>query len=293
MSYEIVETRLASAVADSETVDVSYPTGTDAGTFKGAVGHKMMVGNVLLSSPEDFTLTFGADDITITNAYGSTWTAGSRLYLELQTVGDSGIPGIKRTIPATLAYVNLGAPDALVADGVCESQNLAAAGDLTLDGALVVGGAAVFDVPRNVVVDSGGADDAVLTVYGTDEYGQAMVENITMNGSTAVAGKKAFKRVTRIAASKAIANGAFVGTGDVLGLPFFLQEAAAVIKEIQDDAAATAGTLVEGVTSEATATTGDVRGTYDPNAACDGSKVFRLIVAVPDPTYKGVDQYAG
>ena len=48
-------------------------------------------------------------------------------------------------------------------------------------------------------------------------------------------------------------------------------------------AAPTAGTIVAGVTTAggSTATTGDVRGTYDPNAACDGSKVFELILALP------------
>ena len=40
----------------------------------------------------------------------------------------------------------------------------------------------------------------------------------------------------------------------------------------------------------ATATTGDVRGTYDPNAACDGDKVFQLLVTLPNPGYKGIPQ---
>ncbi len=53
------------------------------------------------------------------------------------------------------------------------------------------------------------------------------------------------------------------------------------------------GTFVAGVSSAATATTGDVRGTYDPTAACNGTRAFDLIVRTEDPEYKGVPQYAG
>jgi hypothetical protein len=286
MSYKIVDTTIASAVANAATATVAYPTGTDAGTFTGAVGHKMLLGNVLMHAPADFTLTFGTSNITITNAYGSTWAAGSRVYLELQTVGDTGIRGVNRTIPATLAYVNLGAPDTADADGVAASQS--ANGAFTINGALASGGVATFDVPRNVVAAWTGT--AVLTVTGTDEYGARVVESSA--SGTSMTGKKAFKTVTGVSSSAAV-TAATVGTGDVLGLPFFLQEEAMVLKEVQDDAAATAGTLVAGVVTEPSATTGDVRGTYDPNAACDGAKSFRLVVAVPDPTYKGLTQYAG
>lgn len=53
------------------------------------------------------------------------------------------------------------------------------------------------------------------------------------------------------------------------------------------------GTFVAGVLTEPSATTGDVRGTYDPFYACDGSLEFSLVVNVPDPTFRGLTQYAG
>ncbi len=53
------------------------------------------------------------------------------------------------------------------------------------------------------------------------------------------------------------------------------------------------GTFVAGVQTLPTATTGDVRGTYDPSSACDGSKQFALICALPEPNYRGVDNYDG
>jgi hypothetical protein len=60
-------------------------------------------------------------------------------------------------------------------------------------------------------------------------------------------------------------------------------------------ASASAGTFVAGlsVNTISTATTADVRGTYDPSAACDGSKAFELLVNLSDPTFKGVPQYDG
>lgn len=48
-----------------------------------------------------------------------------------------------------------------------------------------------------------------------------------------------------------------------------------------------------GVGDEATATTGDVRGTYDPSDACDGDDGYMLLVALPNPADKGVAQYGG
>jgi hypothetical protein len=79
----------------------------------------------------------------------------------------------------------------------------------------------------------------------------------------------------------------------VLGLPFFLQDSDFTLKEIEHNAPAVAGTFVNGDETKPTATTGDVRGPYDPSSLCDGLKVFRLLVAVTDPTYLGLSQFAG
>src|SRR5690606_16716421 len=144
-----------------------------------------------------------------------------------------------------------------------------------------------------LVVDSGGADTAVITITGTDAYGEVLVENIQLDGTNAVPGKKAFKTVTKVEAGGAISNGAFDVTTDVIGLPVFLPGAGYVLSELEGGAKASAGTLAAGVSTTATATTGDVRGTYDPNSAADGEKSFSLIVALPDPDYKGVPQYDG
>lgn len=53
------------------------------------------------------------------------------------------------------------------------------------------------------------------------------------------------------------------------------------------------GTFVAGVQTAPTATTGDVRGTYDPAEAANGALSFSLLAHLPTPTYKGVDNYDG
>lgn len=172
-------------------------------------------------------------------------------------------------------------PVALDADGICAQQTLAAAGNALINGALASGGTVTLDVPRNVIVDAAGAATAVLTITGTDVYGIPMSEAITLNGTTAVAGKKAFKTITTIAASAA-ATDFFVGTGDVFGLPIRADSRNYVLTA-WDGGFVTTGTFTAAVTtSPATTTTGDVRGTYAVPSAADGSKQLTLWVFVED-----------
>lgn len=290
-----VSTSLA-VTSTSDTQTFTYPTGTGPADF-GAAGDHKITGTPfteLSSLLGHITVTFGATGITVVNNTERTFQAGQTVYLDLDLAGfdnsrDTLDPD-NDTFNVFPVQVYLGAPDTADVDGLLTAYTGSAP---ALNGALVSGGVGTFDVPRNIVVDSGGADTAVLTFTGTDVFGETIVESITLNGTTAVGGKKAFKTVTAISSSGAIANGAFAGPGDVLGLPVFLESAAHVIGEIEDGAVPTAGTAVGGVSTAATATTGDVRGTYDPNSACDGSKVFELLVLCKSKSYKGVAQYAG
>lgn len=158
-----------------------------------------------------------------------------------------------------------------------------------VNGARASGGVATLDVPpRNVV--AAWTNSVVLTVTGTDAYGNVVFEKSA--SCTSFTGKKAFKTVTKVEASDDVTN-LTVDFGDVLGLPLFLPGTGNVVKELEDGAPATAGPLVAGATATPTATTGDVRGTYDPNSACNGSKAFALIVMLTDPQDTGRAQYAG
>lgn len=292
MSFKVVKTTLASAVATSGTFNVSYPDGVDAGAFQHGVSHKLATPAKEYSAPGDFTVAFGASNITITWLGAATLAAETNVWIQLDEGGsddgDVDISVALRTNYCPTLVVQLGAPDAADADGVCASQAITSAGTGTIAGALASGGVATFDQPRNVVAAWTGT--AVMTITGTDEYGNVVKESSA--SGTSLAGKKAFKTITAVDVGANV-TGATVGTGDVLGLPVFLPNGALVLAELEDGAAATAGTLVAGVTAAATATTGDVRGTYDPNSAANGSKEFSLVVALPDPSYLGLAQYAG
>lgn len=302
MSRVTVSGVLSAAVADAGTFAVSYPTRPspdfgpyDEGSFYLAMEHKMTMGQQLLAFPNKFDITLGTGSITVTNKSGASWPASTAWTLELniqgksvyrnEIVGGTG-KSVNRMARADTFLMNLGAPDTADADGISASQSVTTLVAALLDGAV----GATLDVARNVVGSWTGT--AVVTVTGYDEYGNVMKES-SASGTT-FTGKKAFKKITSIIPVGSITAATF-GTGDVLGLPAFLPGTGNVVKELQDGVAATAGTPVAGIRTAggSTATTGDVRGTYDPSAACDGDKVFQLIVALPDPAYLGIDQYAG
>lgn len=141
---------------------------------------------------------------------------------------------------------------------------------------------------RNVNVDGSAASTAVITIHGYDYLGQPMQENITMNGTTSVEGKKAFARVTRIVTGTDADSALDVGWGDVLGLPYKLVD---VYTELVDGAEpADAGTFVKGLVTVQTATSADARGTYTPHAnnLADGSRIHGLFGLFDNETAAGL-----
>ena len=302
-----VRTILAADWAAAGTITVSYPTGIEGGQLS-AFDHKISIkngGNLLQG--RDFALTtVNKTSAVLTLASGmTTIAAGAELYVEFHLKGDRYDidPNIINTLTLgnrvsrrQVIEVNFGSPATAVATGVTTAQLPGAAGNLTIDGTLAVSGAVTLDVPRNVTLTVATTDHSgkTFTVYGTDEYGNALIETITGPNNNTVQGKKAFKKITRVAVSAAIAtNGVSVGFGDVLGFPVFLGNTVNVIYDTEDMAAVTDGTYVAGVLTKPTATTGDVRGTYDPNSACDGAKRFSVVMLCDDPQYLGSPQYAG
>ncbi len=304
MSFSTVTLRLASAVATGGTFTVSYPPGTTKGTFQRGVAHRMAVfadwGGDIITAPTTFTVSLGNTAATITYNGATTLPAGSQVIVELDhggpdsyrdTLDAKGLPARTQSVDTVL--IDLGTPIAADADGIFASAAITAAAPIasgSFTGALAVGGAVTLDVPRNVV--AAWTNAAVMTVTGTDEFGAVVVES--SGSGTSLTGKKAFKTITSVAVSANV-TGATVGTGDVLGLPFRLPNAVHVLKEIEDFGAPTAGTVVAALAqgTKSTATTADVRGTYDPNSAADGAKSFALIVSVPDVHDRGNPQFAG
>jgi hypothetical protein len=110
------------------------------------------------------------------------------------------------------------------ANNIALTQTPLAAGNLTLNGALVVGGVASLDLPRHVIVTSAGNDSTVtFTAYGTDFSGQALVASTLGAAIGAADFGVSFATVSRITTSAATAAAVTVGTNTVAdSRPIFL-----------------------------------------------------------------------
>jgi hypothetical protein len=180
-------------------------------------------------------------------------------------------------------------PQAAVTNNIAASQAPSGAGSLTLtagtsaksvvrnDGTTVI----QLDLPRAIKVNCSTTARA-FTVSGYDYYGQAMTETITVaTAGTAVTGLKAFFQISGVTIAGS-ATAAVVGTSDKLGLPVRVFNVAYVTSvKSNNTLAQDAGTFVAADKATASATTGDVRGTYTPATASDGTVRTVMTIALP------------
>lgn len=292
--FDRIVNTLAADVATNGTFTVPFPTGRTLGSYLGSYDHRMFANQTLYLAPASFTLAF-TTLITVTWKGLTTLPAGTVVDLQVDRLGqaseiDKSVGLVVNTNFLSLVLVNLGSPVVGVANDVCASQSLLTAGSPS---ALLNGTTAgILDVPRTV--NAAWTTTAVLTINGKDGYGNTIRE-VSASGA-AHTGKKAFKSITSITTSAditALTVGRPASTAAILGLPVFLPQAAMVLREMQDGVTAAAGTIVAGVSGTQTGTTGDVRGTYTPAAAPNGTIAFALLLAIPDPTYRGGAQFVG
>lgn len=206
---------------------------------------------------------------------------------------DNVPPGIFNTPLALLDII----PYAAAAANVAATQTPLAAGYLTLvtvsspgitvlasyGGVTGPAGASIIqlDCARNVSITSAGNDSAVnFTVFGWDDYGVPVVEQITGANTGIAVGKKTFRYIKAIYTSAATAAGVTAGIGSVFGLPYFTP-AINYFGTVFWNNAADAGTPLAAVQLTATATTGDTRGTYATSSAADGIRRLTINFYAP------------
>lgn len=296
--FDTVQVTLSAATGLGGSFTVPYPTARSADDYLGSGKHEIHTQSyrALFAEAGDFTLTFGASNITVTITTGVSMAPGTVVYLHIDRAERNASKGESidmadegRMTLLQPVRINLGAPLAAVANAVCLSQALNTGADGVINGGQAANGVATFATPRNVVAAWTGT--AVITITGTDEYGNTIVESSA--SGTSLTGKKAFKTVTRVRVSANV-TALTVGTGVVLGLPMFLPDVPDVIREAVNGAVpGTGATIVAGDQTAATATTGDVRGTYSPNSAPNGTNVYEITALLRDPSYKGRAQFAG
>lgn len=207
---------------------------------------------------------------------------------------EPAVPGGPRGVPLTpIVQVDLGTPAAAAANAISLSQGVSAGVAALLNGATGVGGVAVLDVPRNVV--AAWTNTAILTIVGLDRYGRRVVE--TSASGTTFTGRKAFARILSATFNAAV-TGATIGTGAVLGLPYRIggrfDVLAGYVNETLEHASST---VVGGDATTPSGTTLDVRGTYAPATAPNGTNRYRVWMKVfglrnREESY-GTAQFAG
>lgn len=171
-----------------------------------------------------------------------------------------------------------GAVDTADADGICVAVTSTAAGALSATGALVSGGVATFDVPRGVALTaSADLSGYTIVLAGTDFYGQTQTENVTGPNNTTVNSAKTFETITSVTASGAVSIPLTVGASTVLGLPIKIADKGKMIGAFMDGVSV-GGAVVAGLsaTIASTATTADVRGTFTPTTAPNGTRMFTV-----------------
>jgi hypothetical protein len=112
-------------------------------------------------------------------------------------------------------------PTALDADGVCASQTLGGAGNLTINGALASGGVATLGEQARITLYSTANYSAVtFTIYGTDTMGRSISEAMAGPNNNTVTSTLNYKTVTRIASSGALSTAILAGNSNALETPW-------------------------------------------------------------------------
>jgi len=205
-----------------------------------------------------------------------------------------GRAGIKLDV---LKHIDLGSPVTADADGIVDGAASVTNATVTLTtGDLLL---TTLDAPRNLTYVGGATTvTQVVTAIGTDVYGEAMTEAVTMNGTTTVLGNKAFSGVSSVVIAPGDGT-VDVGFGTKLGLPFRVSSNAQIVGGLLyvDNVVNTTAVVVTGLatTVVSTAGAGDVRGTVVSTGSLpNGTRRYTLTVNMTDFSEKttvfGVDQ---
>jgi hypothetical protein len=115
---------------------------------------------------------------------------------------------------------------------------------------------------------------------------EVIATGTTSSAVANVSGKKAFYQISSIAISGALPVAITVGTTDVLGLPLRIFDAGYLVRigwnnTVANDTGGNSAFTVADMTTPATSSTGDVRGTYVPSTATNGVKRLVIVIALP------------
>jgi len=297
---------LGSAIAIQGTDQ--YPA---VSTFTGSISTTTLTVTEMLSGDPIIVGMFIDSSTSLTNgtyitAFGTgsggigTYTVSASQTVASATIIGSGNALLQNPSPMSVGVGPLGriyvwdaVPQAklttnIVAAVITTATTLTLAAGAGVTSATITGGGTglQLDCPRAVSTTTGaGTPTSVnITVSGYDYYSQPMSEVIATGtvASTTVNGKKAFYQISSVVSSGASVVTVAVGTTDILGSPLRITDRGYVARVGWDNTLAQdAGTMTPAATLTATTTTGDIRGTYLPSSACDGTKRLVMGIALP------------
>jgi len=309
MAFRIYSFSPASNVATGGTMAFVLGSASELGQVSLEGNHVLFAEGLgaQFAFPGDFTVSFSGSTATVTYNGSTTIPAGSVVKLQLETAGENSYLtqpqpltikdylGNIRTVQANIVRVLFGNIATASATSIVNAAARTGTNTLTTYAA-----GTVNDVPRTLQVTSSSAGDTTQTVIvrGLDEFAVAMSETFSLNGTSVIAGKKAFKTLLSDQVSATMAGNLSVGSNTGIGLPTFLPGGTGgsaslgyILKELTDGVAPSAGTVKGGDLTKATATTGDVRGTWVPNTAPNSVHTYELIMMATDISFRGVPQF--
>lgn len=206
----------------------------------------------------------------------------------------AGVQTPQLGVPTSQSYIYDVVPATIVANNIAAAQTASGApATLTLSAgtsASVVTlrngvSAIALDCARAVTISSVATVTAIsFTINGYDDYQQAMTQTLTGPGSAAtVTTTKAFRYITSITCSGNTTSNITVGTSDVLGLPVRADAFEYLTVHYNSGLITLQTGFTAAVTSTATATTGDVRGTYALQTASNGVRRFCTMIFIKNP----------
>lgn len=206
-----------------------------------------------------------------------------------QTPGTlSGAPGVG----TTPIYVYTVVPNTASTSAIVTTIS-SAGGALTLTaGAGVTTSSITISTGTQTVLDLGVARAVTIsgvtgvtvtnfTINGYDHYQVPMSQTLSgPNGNATVTTTKTFRYIASVTAAGATGSGITVGTADVFGFRHRVNNFGEVILNWGNTGiTASTGFVAAVATDPATATTGDIRGTYAPTSAADGARKLSVWIA--------------
>lgn len=209
--------------------------------------------------------------------------------------------------PLSPPYVNFYTPPAANTANVAALQTLPGAGALTLaagtgNSAATIGGYPfiyigvsnpVRTLARAITLTSAANLSAInFTITGLDYHNRVIVQTLSGPNANTVTTLKTFQAVYSVTADAAVPSNVSVGTSDTFGLPMRCGQRGFLSVRWDTGATEDAGTFVAASNVvPPTPSTGDIRGTYTPSSASNGTRTLILYVSKPFEAVTPADYY--